>query len=205
MMEEITDKIKMQCWNFLGIEKRQGVNHSSLQEALINSEFILCSYGYKLSLCLPTLVFECDSLSKNDKTHKKKKWKSDIMGGRYSRRLDWQVGICQLVEILDFLLYCGYMLTWRCWLHAHENLSFACVFKHCGLKTRDFKLLKCNQQWKRTHFAICVHCLRDRFWVLSERRLFLPLYRPRAVKWTVKYTCVCKNAHLCKYPHKHIN
>ncbi len=39
-------------------------------------------------------------------------------------------------------------------LRGHENVSFAHVFKHCGLKTSDFKPLKCNQQRKRTHFAI---------------------------------------------------
>lgn len=42
---------------FWNLKKDRVFNHSSLQEALINSEFILCSYGYKLSLCLPTLVF----------------------------------------------------------------------------------------------------------------------------------------------------
>ncbi len=30
-------------------------------------------------------------------------------------------------------------------LHGHETLMFARVFKHCGLKTSDFKLLKHNQ------------------------------------------------------------
>ncbi len=116
------------------------------------------------------LYFECDSLSKNDKTHKKKKWKSDIMGGRYSRRLDWQVGICQLVEILDFGLssllrlhacdVAGYMLMKSYRLHVF--LSIAVYFCHfIGLE-------QLNGQ-------------------LNTR------------------VCVCKNAHLCKYPHKHIN
>ncbi len=36
-------------------------------------------------------------------------------------------------------------------------------FKHCGLKTSDFKLLKRNQQQKRTNFAIYARCLRDCF------------------------------------------
>ncbi len=39
-------------------------------------------------------------------------------------------------------------------LHGHENLSFARIFKHCGLKISYFKPLKCNRQQKRIHFAI---------------------------------------------------
>ncbi len=31
-------------------------------------------------------------------------------------------------------------------LRGHENVSLAHVFKHCGLKTSDFKPLKHNQQ-----------------------------------------------------------
>ncbi len=58
----------------------------------------------------------------------------------------------------------------------HGNVLFARVFKHCSLKTSDFKPLKCNKQQKRTNFAICTSCLRD--------------------------TCMCKKARLCMYPRK---
>ncbi len=46
-------------------------------------------------------------------------------------------------------------------LRSHKNLLF--VFLSIA---SDFKLLKCNQQQKRTNFAICAHCLRDCFWAL---------------------------------------
>ncbi len=89
-------------------------------------------------------------------------------------------------------MWCGY-----------KNVSFAYIFKHCGLKTSDFKPSKFNQQWKRSHFAICTCFLRVHFWARSERRahvktvlkvwkywsteLFLLLYMP----WMVKYALVC--------------
>lgn len=45
-------------------------------------------------------------------------------------------------------------------LLCYENVSFARVFKHYGLKTTDFKQLKCNLQQKRTLFAVCGHTER---------------------------------------------
>ncbi len=45
-------------------------------------------------------------------------------------------------------------------LRGLENLSFARFFKHCGLKTSDFKPLKGNQKRKITYFVICAR-LRD--------------------------------------------
>lgn len=59
--------------------------------------------------------------------------------------------MCQLVEILDFRLYHGYMLTRR----GHESLSFAHVFKHCGFKMSILSV-EIQSVVKKTHFAVPV-------------------------------------------------
>ncbi len=49
-------------------------------------------------------------------------------GGWYTGRHNLPVEMCQLVEILDYHLYHGYTVTWRCcatW--SRKNLLFACV------------------------------------------------------------------------------
>ncbi len=55
------------------------------------------------------------------------------MGGRYSGLNLSSSRYLELSSLLRLLVavLCG-----------HEELSLACVFKHCGLKTGDFKLLK---------------------------------------------------------------
>ncbi len=57
--------------------------------------------------------------------------------------------------------------TWNKTKHCRAawwwKLSVCMCFKHCTLKPRNFKPLKCNQRQKRTHFT------RDCFTVLSER------------------------------------
>ncbi len=71
--------------------------------------------------------------------------------GRYTGRHDETGG--NLSTGRDFgLLSLSRLYAHMTVLRGHENVSFACIFKHCSLKTSDFKLLKCNQQRKRTHF-----------------------------------------------------
>lgn len=45
-------------------------------------------------------------------------------------------------------------------LRSHKSLSFAYVFNHCYLKTSEFKPLKHKNQHKRTHFSICMLCMK---------------------------------------------
>ncbi len=50
-------------------------------------------------------------------------------------------------------------------LCGNENILLAHVFKHCGLKTNDFKPLKRSEQRMRMHFSISErlcseHCQR---------------------------------------------
>ncbi len=101
----------------------------------------------------------------------------------------------------DYRLYHGYMHTWHCCATLSRKLKIC----------KWFEAIEMQSAVKESSFR----CLRDCFWALSERcaredgvhgarsteLLFLPLFRP----WMVKYTLVCQNACLCKYPLKHSN
>ncbi len=79
-------------------------------------------------------------------------------------------------------------------LRGHENVSFACVFKICGLKKEILSHFEYCQRgscrWRR-----CSWCAG----VLSYFCCFLGLERLNTC------TCMCQNARLCKYPCKHSN
>ncbi len=112
------------------------------------------------------------------------------------------------------LIYKGFHCKWE-----FELLNFL-VFhlsEHVSAIFKNAFCMNCDKQQKRTHFAICAHCLRDCFWVLSERCVhvktvltehgsilsyfshFIGLERLNTHTW------MCQNARLCKYRRKHSN
>ncbi len=76
-------------------------------------------------------------------------------------------------------------------LRGHENLSFAHVFKHCGLKTSDFEQSAVKENSFRTHVKM----------VLIERMSTELIYFCHFIglERFNTHTCMCQNAHLCKY------
>ncbi len=79
-------------------------------------------------------------------------------------------------------------------LRDYENLPFACVFKHCGLKANDFKPFLSAVRGAHT----CEDGVqRVRSIVQSYFCHLIGLERLNT------HICMCQNACLCKYPLKH--
>lgn len=102
-------------------------------------------------------------------------------------RHDKPVGICQMVEILDYCLYRGQVhVMLQCCIIT--SLSFAFVFQPCGLKSSDLKSLKHNKQQKTSQFGMFA--------------LFIGLI-PFGGLLHLNHTLMSQNVHLGEYSHKH--